>query len=240
MPHEYGRMAEFHDLFMNPAWELLRPSVARFLGPLPPGGTIVEVGAGTGIGTRVIASESPARIMAMEPDLVMRSVLTARVFDSPDLASRVTVLAGGVPEELSHLPERAEGFVCAHVLGHLGEEARGELFSWLGRALSEAGVGLVTTQDPSGRGRTEDPDRREPPLVTLGSRQYRAHHLPGRGEGGYATRYQVLSGGRVVHEAVCEGSWEVFSHEDLVRALAGSNLVGERAGPGVSVIRRRG
>ncbi|GAA1456699.1 hypothetical protein NE857_17930 [Nocardiopsis exhalans] len=108
------------------------------------------------------------------------------------------------------------------MLGHLGERERGKLFAWLGRAPSET------------------PDRREPPLTALGSRQYRAVHLPGSREGGYATCCQVLSGGRVVHEVLYEGGRKVFTHDDLVRALAGSPLVGERAVPGVSAIRHRG
>ncbi|WP_141711696.1 class I SAM-dependent methyltransferase, partial [Jiangella alba] len=167
----YERLAEFHDLFMAEPWERLRPSVRAAFAHLGRDAVVAEIGAGTGVGTRTIAGETRARIVALEPALVMRAVLTARVADDALLAERVTVVAGAAPDDLGLLPGRLDGFVCAHVLGHLGRADRRALFAWAGERLAGDGFGLVTTQ----RARTGPAEVVQ--ARRLGDHEYRVRHL---------------------------------------------------------------
>lgn len=96
----YDDLAEFHDLFMKEPWEALRPAVREVVGGLGPDDVVVDLGAGTGMGTRVIAAESAASLVAVEPSRMMRTALMARVAGDQALAERVTVVAGGLPDAL--------------------------------------------------------------------------------------------------------------------------------------------
>lgn len=140
----YDELGEFHDLFMTEAWEELRPLVAATFGGLGRGAVVVEIGAGSGLGTRVLAEECDAQIVALEPNLLMRSVLTARVADGFELSQRVTVVAGSAPRALSLLPDRVDGVMCTHVLGHLDPLELRSLFAWAADTLSPGGRCLVT------------------------------------------------------------------------------------------------
>lgn len=42
----YDASAEFHDLFMAPAWERLRPAVHHLVGSCTSSDVVVEIGAG--------------------------------------------------------------------------------------------------------------------------------------------------------------------------------------------------
>lgn len=74
----YAAVGEFHDLFMDDAWDRLVPALARAFGALDAGGTVLDVGAGSGVGTRRLAAATRATIVAVEPSVTMRSVLLAR------------------------------------------------------------------------------------------------------------------------------------------------------------------
>ena len=78
----YESMAEFHDLFMTGVWARLGPTVHATFAGLGPDAVVVDIGAGTGLGTVTVARATPARIWAVEPSATMRAV-TAR-----DVASR--------------------------------------------------------------------------------------------------------------------------------------------------------
>ncbi|MGL4178097.1 MAG: class I SAM-dependent methyltransferase [Dermatophilaceae bacterium] len=233
----YAELGEFHDLFMVQPWERLRPHVRQVLGGLPASAVVIELGAGSGMGTRVLASESAASVVALEPSLVMRSVLLARVADSPDLSERVTVHAGSVPGDLGLLPERVDAAVCTHVLGHLTAEERRMTFAWLAAHLTPAGAVLVTTQDP-----VEPVASAQSPLVEarrIGTLDYSVAYEEPPGSDGFQSRYVVRSGTTVVRDVVIEGSWEPLSVHDLRRELSGTDLDIEALAPGVAVLRRR-
>lgn len=228
----YERLAEFHDLFMTEPWERLRPHVRAAFAHLDEAAVVAEIGAGTGIGTRTIAGETRARIAALEPALVMRSVLTARVADDPDLAGRVTVVAGAAPAGLGLLPGRVDGFVCAHVLGHLGRADRRGLFAWLGSRLSEGGAGLVTTQRQEAGPRAEVVETRR-----LGDYEYRVHHLTAAGRHESASLYEVRQGDRLIRSYRFTGEWRVLTARDIGADLP-DTLALEPAGDGVALVRR--
>lgn len=96
----------------------------------PSTGPILDVGAGTGRTVRIIAEALPGvRVLAVEPDLVMRTVLTHRVADSDDLRERVTVLAE--PAQTMPLPDRLSAVVLFGVVGMLDREERRQLWDRL-------------------------------------------------------------------------------------------------------------
>ncbi|TDD66523.1 class I SAM-dependent methyltransferase [Jiangella aurantiaca] len=232
----YERLAEFHDLFMTEPWERLRPHVRAAFADLDEHAVVVEIGAGTGMGTRVVAAESRARIVALEPALVMRSILTARVADDPDLAERVTVVAGAAPADLGLLPDRVDGFVCAHMLGHLAQDDRRDLFGWLGAHLSGDGVAVVTTQRPPD---TADGGEAGGEIVEsrrLGDYEYRAHHMLGDGPQEYSSRYEVWQGGTLIRSHRFAGDWRIVTAHDVAADLP-STLVLEPIDSSVALIR---
>ncbi|TMR93183.1 class I SAM-dependent methyltransferase [Nonomuraea basaltis] len=74
-------------------------------------GPIVDVGAGGGHGTRLIAQAVPeAEIVAVEPSATLRSVLLVRVNETTELRDRVTVLPEGLLE--ARLPPRLGAVVA--------------------------------------------------------------------------------------------------------------------------------
>jgi cyclopropane fatty-acyl-phospholipid synthase-like methyltransferase len=232
----YEQLAEFHDLFTVDPWERLRPHVRSAFAHLDADAVVVEVGAGTGIGTRTIAEETRARITALEPALVMRSILTARVADDVDLAERVTVVAGSAPADLGLAPTRVDGFVSAHMLGHLEQADRRALFGWLGSHLSADGVGLVTTQLPpdAADGREEVAEVRR-----LGDYEYRVHHVEGDGADEFSTRYEVWQGETLVRSHQFTGDWRVLTAQKIAADLP-SALELQPVDDAVALIRRAG
>ncbi len=222
MTDHYDQLAEFHDLFMVEPWEKLRPSVASVFSDLTSDAVIAEIGAGTGMGTLVLAEESSARVMALEPNQVMRTALMIRVTTVPGLDERVTVVAGSAPDDLGLLKGSIDGFVCAHMLGHLDRPARMKLFAWLDRTLSDEGLGLVTFQlvDPGWDHTTNEvvETRR------VGEYEYRAVHHLDTGKDMFSTRYEVWDGDEMLRSVGVEGVWRPVTLDELEAELAGTSL----------------
>ena len=240
----YEGLGEFHDLSMTAPWERLRPHVRTLFAGLPATSTVADLGAGSGMGTRVLAQESGVRIVALEPSLVMRSVLTARVGDSPDLSRRVTVLAGALPVDLDALPRPLDGCVCAHMLGHLDTSAGRRLWRGLADRCTTGAVGLVTTEERHEDDLARTGRRAGEPLVetrVLGGLEYRAVYRDAGTLGStdrFSTTYQVLADGELLREATFAGSWAPVSYEVLVDELGSSGLRARTLAPGVAAITR--
>lgn len=215
----YGELGELHDLFMLDVWEELRPALRDAFASLPSDQVLVDIGAGTGVGTTVIAQETHCRIWAIEPDLVMRAALTHRVSADPHLADRVTIVAGGVPEALSLLPDNIAGVACAHVLGHLDASGRRGLLEWCCERLP-VGSSLLLTVDRV-REEPDDPSGSIPsaPETTerrwLGEYEYVATHLESGRPHRFLSRYEVRHRGRIVREQVFTGRWQPVTAELL-------------------------
>jgi predicted O-methyltransferase YrrM len=92
MSDQYRESAEYIDVMSRVAWQELGPLLAGALTTAKPvSGPVVDLGAGTGLGTLVIAKALPeAEIIAVEPSSGLRAVLLSKVYDDPDLARRVT------------------------------------------------------------------------------------------------------------------------------------------------------
>ncbi|MGE4365427.1 MAG: class I SAM-dependent methyltransferase [Mycolicibacterium sp.] len=210
----YEGMGEFHDLFMTDVGGGLRPALASAFADLDPVATVLDLGAGTGIGTRLLARSTPAQVIAIEPSLTMRAVLLARVADDAELVDRVSVLAGAAPDILNEVAGPVAGFVCAHMLGHLTAPQRQQTFARLSALLEPDGIGIITLP------RTPDPA--EAPVVEestrIGRHRYLARHQATQSE------YLVLDGDRILRQETFPSSWEPPTLDQLHNELRQAGL----------------
>ncbi len=227
----YGAQAEFHDLFMEGAWASLEPYVREEFGALDETSLVLDVGAGTGLGVRELGRATQAEIVALEPDLVMRSMLLTQVMADPGLAARTTVVAGRAPTDLGYLPTPADGFLCTYVLGHLTPADRRALFVWLSGSLRPGSTGLVTLSSDDSTARKDVQIRR------VGRQEYRAIHRR-EANGRCETRYEVWLDQRLLRSRTFPWNWVEVTFDDLARDLADLELTAEVLTAGLTRIVR--
>lgn len=105
-------------------------------------GPVVDIGAGTGLVTEAVARARPdVEILACEPAVGMRAVLTSRVFSDPDLRARVTITPDAAPD--LELPDRIGAALLCGVLGHLDAVERRRLWERLRQRLAPGGLVVV-------------------------------------------------------------------------------------------------
>lgn len=128
---QYAVAVPFYDLWHEdghvPEVREKLPSLVR--------GSVLEIGAGTGLITELIAAATDGEIFALEPSLGMRSVLLSRIAGRPDLLERVTVLPYGALEV--DLDEPVDMVVMIAVLYAI--EDRTKLWETLARQLVPGG-----------------------------------------------------------------------------------------------------
>ncbi|MEU9558933.1 Gfo/Idh/MocA family oxidoreductase [Streptomyces fumanus] len=140
----YSPSAEFFDLVAaEHTATSSAPAVAALLADADLStGPVVDIGAGTGLVTEAVARARPdAEIIACEPSVGMRAVLTSRVFSDEDLRARVTVTADSAPD--LDLPDRISVVLLCGVLGHLDAGERARLWGRLTRRLAPGGLVIV-------------------------------------------------------------------------------------------------
>ncbi|MFB4275425.1 trans-aconitate 2-methyltransferase [Nonomuraea sp. MTCD27] len=145
MTDEYERSAEFVDVLLAPHRAGLGPPLSAALRGTT--GPIVDVGAGGGQGTRVIAnSVAEAEIVAVEPSMTSRTTLPARVSENAELRDRVTVL----PEHLleAALPHRLGALVAMNVIGHFDAAGRQAIWTMLADRLAPGGRAVLNLEPP--------------------------------------------------------------------------------------------
>ncbi|WP_434739399.1 class I SAM-dependent methyltransferase [Micromonospora sp. SH-82] len=238
----YSTSAEFYEMV---AERHVRTSVGPLATALrgvdPALGPVVEIGAGTGRLTRVIADRLPtARIIAVEPSTPMRAVLTSRVLADADLRRRVDVVAQAAPE--LRLPDRIGAVVVFGVLGHLGEEDRARLWELLRSRLPE-GAPIAVELMGGHRARRIEPIRmlRE----TIGTQTYEwwtSAEVRTPTLMRWRTTWKVLSGAETLREVEDVYDWATLSLEGLAaesgmtaRHLGGSGVPGS---PEIGVLTR--
>ncbi|MFF0224259.1 Gfo/Idh/MocA family oxidoreductase [Streptomyces sp. NPDC004629] len=140
----YTPSAEFFDLVAaEHTATASAPAIAALLADADLScGPVVDIGAGTGLVTEAVARARPdAEIVACEPAVGMRAVLTSRVFSDPDLRSRITVTADAAPD--LDLPDQISVVLLCGVLGHLDPAGRALLWRRLTRRLAPGGLVVV-------------------------------------------------------------------------------------------------
>ncbi len=219
MTDHYAELGELHDLFMPDVWDPLVGTLATTFGDLGPEATILDLGAGSGVGTVRLGHATRARIVAVEPSLTMRSVLLARVADDHELSERVSVYAGAAPAILDEIDEPLDGFLCAHMLGHLSAGERRATFERLAALLRPDGVGLITVS-PQAAPQTD--------IVTeecrIGRHRYVERLLPTGLPGGSVAEYQIFDGERLIRSASFTSSWAMPSRDELRDELRAAGL----------------
>lgn len=131
----------FYDLFQE------NGHVQEISTKLPPllAGTrrsILEIGAGTGLITALLAEWTPAEIFALEPSAGMRAVLLSRLTARPELLERVTVLPCDALNV--DLEDPVEAVVMINVMYALEPAYRKQLWPVLAAQLAPAGLLIFT------------------------------------------------------------------------------------------------
>jgi SAM-dependent methyltransferase len=231
MDDAYQSSGEFIDVLSGQAWQALRgPVRAALHGAAASQGPFVDVGAGTGLGTRELVDACPtATILALEPSPVLRAVLLSRVVSDPRLRERVTVMAADALG--ADLPNRLGAVIAVNMIGHLTPDDRRTFWRRIGGRLAPGAPLVVNLQSPA------EPETI--PYTTFGAVQVGSYTYEGGGGAEPAgpdmvtwrMRYRVLDAdGAAVRENTVDYCWHVLSAPDLLDELVDAGLRG-RVGP---------
>lgn len=233
-PDEYEQIGELHDLFLGEeTWNPVRPVVQELFGTLGERALVLDVGAGTGLGVRVLASVFPGRIAAVEPSPMMRTGLFARFSEDAGLADRLRVIAEPAPGAFRQLDGPVDGFLCTHMLGHLSRPHRRGLFARLAEHLRPGACGLITAD-------REAPRRLDRPVEQhrrLGGLDYVAQFLPQ--EDGVQQRYEVRDGPTVLRRLEATGRWRAVTQAEIAEDAEPAGLTLESRDDHLAVLRTR-
>jgi SAM-dependent methyltransferase len=234
MRNDYSPMAEFYEMVaLHQVASSGGPLTAALAGLDPTAGPIVEIGAGTGRVTEVIAAAVPGgRIIAVEPSPTMRAVLTSRIAAVPHLRRQVTVVDGAAPDLV--LPDTIGAAVVFGVAGHLSRNSRQVLWRRLRERLAPGGIIVIELMG------VRSP-RVIPPTLSIREsigRQTYEWWVSGTPGGPdlmqFTTTWRVLHGRRLIREVSDSYDWYTLDTELLARE---SGMTGRRVSrPGGDVI----
>lgn len=144
----YAITAQFYDAMAGEQHAVVDADIAAELTGLKTDGyPVVDIGAGTGLTTKVIAKVVPdVQIFAIEPDAAMRPALMTRVWSDPDLRQRVSILP--MPFSSAPLPPVISAAVASASLVHFSPQDRRSLWMQLFARLSPSGLAIVEIQCP--------------------------------------------------------------------------------------------
>ncbi|WP_420159984.1 class I SAM-dependent methyltransferase [Nocardiopsis sp. CNT-189] len=227
----YERSAEFIDILIAPWWRANAAAVAGAVrAAAGPEGPVVDAGAGSGHGTRLLLGEIPdAEVLAVEPSLALRSVLLARAADPDWGGGRVTV--SGADLLSARLPERIGGLLAMNVLGHFPADRRAELWALLAERLAPqrgAVVNLAPPYTPAAVPRTPMSE------AAVGRRTYRGwgEARPGAGDSVlWRMAYRVEEDGEEASSVDVEYEWHVLAPDGLRDEAARYGLEARPTGP---------
>ncbi|MFE6611644.1 class I SAM-dependent methyltransferase [Amycolatopsis sp. NPDC057786] len=216
----YHRTAEYVAVLLRQAWTGLGPALAKALSDVDTSdGPVVDVGAGTGIGTAVLAAALPgADIIAIEPNPALRTALLTRCVEDDDLARRVTVL--GTDALAAPLPDRLSVVLAMNVLGHFGPGERRALWKLLADRLSPGGRAILNLQPPTTAVAVPSTPMAQ---VRIGDREYlgvAAAEPAGPDAITWTMTYRVEQGGSVVTELTASDLWQVITASALADEVA--------------------
>jgi hypothetical protein len=213
----YARSGQYLDMMIAGWWDHHRETLVDALQDLPPGpDPVVDAGAGGGQGTRLIAAALPrAPILAVEPSLLLRTVLLSRVADDPGLRDRVTVDGDGLLS--TRLPDRIGGMVMANLIGHFSPHERDRLWEDLAPRLAPGAFVLLNLATPL---KPERVERARMGEVRVGGRSYvgwAAAEPTGPERVDWHMTYEVHENGRVLARDDVHYDWWTLT-EDALRA----------------------
>jgi SAM-dependent methyltransferase len=220
---EYDAAAEYLHLLSEPTWTGLRGPLAHVLARADPhAGTVLELGAGTGLGTDVILDTIPqAPVLLAEPSPHLRAVLLARLAPRSD-RDRITVHPGGASDV--PLPDRIAAVAGMHMIGHLSPTERSALFRSLAARLTPGAPVVFTVQPPD----TAVEVPQFPPFsVPLGTLRYEGtgRAIPTGPESiRWTMTYRTLDGDIPLSEATAEYDWWIVSAPALAAELRSAGM----------------
>jgi SAM-dependent methyltransferase len=142
---DYEVTAEFYDLLHGARYIRVTQAILdRWLGE--PRSAVIDVGAGTGLGTALLARRCAAPVHAIEPSRGMRAVLLSRLAGHEELLSRVHVHTCRVQDLNMH--DQADFALCLNILGVMDPSERAAALDALARAMM-AGGRLVVQAPPA-------------------------------------------------------------------------------------------
>jgi trans-aconitate methyltransferase len=232
MTDHYSPVAEFYELMARQQLDGADALAAALTGIDTNDGPVLDLGAGTGRATEIIATTLPdAQILAVEPAPAMRAVLTSRVIRDDDLRRRVTVVADTAQDV--QLPDRLSAAVIFGVAGHLDRTERRQLWPRLSQRLAP-GAPIVVELMPLARPQPVASTR----IVaeTIGEQRYEAW-LSGEPAGPdlmrWTSSWRVTRGHTVVRMVDNHSEWFTFSIDDLA---AETGLSAKKVAPNLGVL----
>jgi hypothetical protein len=218
---EYAASAEYLHLLSRPMWTGLRPRLVAALTGVPDAGSVLELGAGSGLGTDVLLDTLPHDVLAAEPSAALRGVLLARLADRD--AERVTVFPGGATEV--PLPDRLAAVVGMHMVGHLAPADRKRLWAAVAERLVPGGPVVLNVQPPE----AAEPVPEWPwSGVTVGGLAYEgtgSAEPTGPDSVRWRMRYRTRRGDTVLAGTSAAYDWWIVTAQGLAAELADAGLV---------------
>ena len=219
----YGEAtAEFYDLLETAMWDNFGLQMLDVLASVDPAdGPIIDVGSGTGIGLAYLRAAVPgARLIAIEPSKAMRVALHTRLSEFTELREQTTVIPttfGDAP-----LPARASAMVLSALIGHLSDDERTRLWSYIAER-TPPGAPVVIGVLPPARALQVD-------LVKYGERRIGDYVYEGWQSGVpvderrmmWTMTYKVVdsSTGVTVAEYTASAPWRCDGADDIRREIA--------------------
>ena len=148
----YGQAtAEFYDLLETAMWDTFGLQMLDVLATVDPAdGPVIDVGSGTGIGLAYLRAAVPgASLYAIEPSKAMRVALHTRLAEFTELREQTTVIPTRFGE--APLPARSSAMVLSALIGHLTDEERTRLWSYIAECMPPGApvvVGVLLPERP--------------------------------------------------------------------------------------------
>ncbi|MGW0246429.1 hypothetical protein ACWDYH_07290 [Nocardia goodfellowii] len=224
----YDQTSEYVAVLIAALWDRMGPAVVEALASGDTTHPIVDVGAGPGDAAAAVVRGLPdVPVVAIEPNLALRTALLARVVRDSAMAARVTVVDSGFLTARAELPEVVSGFVLANVLGHFTAEERKTVWSIIAERLSPRGRVVLTLAPP-----TQPEVIPETPMseVAVGERRYRgaaAAQPAGPDAVVWRMGYAMVADGAIRDQFTAEDIWYVLDGKQLAAEVAEFGLWAE-------------
>jgi len=241
MRDPYALTAEFYEVLARDQRALVLSAMRTALGGVDASaGPVLELRAGTGMGTLTIAEAIPTvEIVALEPSPAMRAVLLARIAERDELRQRVTVLPWGFPIADNEMPERFSAAVGLAMLEHLDPAARAQLWRLLAARLAPQAPAVFELQPPARPEVILETGYTRTRLGCAGLRGIPRRRANGSVTMRWTMRWRNFREAQLIREHVAQHSeWWTISQADIEHEVAAAGLRCSTAAEGLLVLRR--